>query len=197
MVSKTLRFAGLLRVTGEENIPDYPKAQMFVANHPSKLMQPLFILSLFSRYFKTEAREYVPRIAADIDNFVRKWPFTKASEWFIPVNRKDRSQNKCLEIANEISNHGLNQLWFPGGTRDWKATRTISSKRGKSMGRFRPGFAIIASANNLPVIPIWYERRWLVIYIVIGKPMTINSSSATFACSMAEEAVLSLADTVI
>jgi 1-acyl-sn-glycerol-3-phosphate acyltransferase len=189
---------GLLQIYGEENIPNNPQRLVIVANHPSKFIQPLLLLGLFRKYFKDSARTHVPRIAADIDNFVRNPLFSKlrATEWFIPVNRAKRDEDESLKYAHEAAQNDWNQMWFPGGTRDWKATKSITTKNGKTFGRFRPGFAIVTHDMYCPVLPIWYERRGLVVHIVIGKIMLFSDCSKSKICMDVQKRVADLADSI-
>lgn len=189
-----LRVTGLLEVQGWGNFPSRPEKILLVSNHPSKNIQPLLTVGLFSHAYLVNPVKYAPYAVADKHNFYDRLVFRPVRSWIIPVNRKNPNDDKCIRIAKEVANKKGNQIWFPEGTRSWKARFTVRSPKGKILGELKPGFARIVEKFDYTVVPVWYETKGFKVTMKIGRPMRFVTHDLKEVTSRVQSVLLELAD---
>lgn len=192
------RFVGTLEVVGWENFPKQPVRILVASNHPSKTLQPLRTIGLFSPAYLLHPFKYGPYSVADKRNFYDRTIFKPVRCRIIPVNRANPADDECLRIARKVAKESGNQVWFPEGRRTWKGTDPIISKKGKALLPLKGGFARIVSEFDYTIIPVWYERiSWRKTVIKIGKPiMNLGGQTRSVIVDVTTQTLLDLADQV-
>lgn len=159
-----------VRVHGAEHARRHDGPFIAIANHSSHLDAPLIMGALPRR----QARYLAAGAAADyfFDITWRKWLTTLFFNAF-PIERN--AERRRTGISRDLLALGVPVLIFPEGGRS--ATGDI--------GRFKPGPAALASAMDVPVLPIalvgacdamprgtsWPKRGRMPVDVVIGEPM--------------------------
>ena len=162
----------LTRVTviGREKLKDVAGGFVVVANHSSHLDAPLIVGSLprrLARYLAT---------GAAADYFFAVWWRRGLTALFFNAFPVKRMESKAKSIsARSLLSRGIPILIFPEGTR---------SKDGE-LGTFKPGAAALASALDVPCIPMaligahvahprganWPRRGRYPVGVVFGEPL--------------------------
>jgi 1-acyl-sn-glycerol-3-phosphate acyltransferase len=168
---------------------------MLVSNHPSKNIQPILTVGLFSRAYITGPLKYGPYSVADKKNFYDRWFFLPIRCRIIPVNRDNPQDDECLRITREVAEERSNLIWYPEGTRTWKGKKFNYSPKGKKISQLKSGFARIVSEFDYTVIPVWCDIKWYRVTLTIGEPLTnLGGQDKKKIVQLTTDALLTLAD---
>ncbi|MFD8725706.1 lysophospholipid acyltransferase family protein [Streptomyces sp. NPDC059629] len=158
-------------VLGRERLANVEDAYVVVANHTSHLDTPLIMGALPRRLARHLA------VGAAADYFFDVWRRRGLTALFFNAFPVDRTGGSARGVsAKALLNRGVPLLIFPEGTRS----------RDGSLGAFKPGAAALASAAEVPVLPVavigaheahprgsnWPKPGRLPVGVVFGEPLT-------------------------
>ncbi|MER5520905.1 lysophospholipid acyltransferase family protein [Streptomyces sp. NPDC002763] len=158
-------------VLGRERLANVEDSYVVVANHTSHLDTPLIMGALPRRLARYLA------VGAAADYFFDVWRRRGLTALFFNAFPVDRTGVAGRGVsAKALLNRGVPLLIFPEGTRS----------RDGSLGAFKPGAAALASAAEVPVLPVavigahaahprgsnWPKPGRLPVGVVFGEPLT-------------------------
>lgn len=141
VLNPILDYYGARRATGRGNLSSLKGPVILVANHASHMDTPVILTALPRRLRRRTA------VAAAADYFYRNRLIASiVSLCFntVPIERKGGGLSKNGSHLDTLLDQGWNLLLYPEGTRS----------RGGARVRVRRGAAVLASAHNLPIVPI-------------------------------------------
>ena len=144
-------------VTGHEHLAAVTGPVVFVANHSSHMDTPLILRALPRSWRRRTA------VAAAADYFYTRALLARAVALAfntVPVARKGETPEPGETALDRVLSQGWSLLVFAEGTRS----------RDGNVGRLRSGAALLATAHDLPIVPVYVAGTHATMPVGQGWP---------------------------